>query len=122
MPKGARDAAVWKHDARYLPFHAYRPRGFLMPQRWREVVTDGIEWHVFRLCPVCKGSGSYPPFDPRAYALDPPEAPCHSCNRGVQVERFRTTEELKRFVNALPDTPADGVGQEPLEAAAPAVR
>jgi hypothetical protein len=93
-----------------------------MPQRWREVVTDGIEWHVFRLCPVCKGSGSYPPFDPRTYAIDPPESPCRSCSRGVQVERFRTTEELKSFVSALPDTSPGGLGLEPSERASPAVR
>jgi hypothetical protein len=74
-----------------------------MPQRWREVISDGIEWQVFRVCPICKGSGSYPPPDPRVYAIDPPEAPCPRCSKGIRVERFRTTRDLKRFVNGLPD-------------------
>jgi hypothetical protein len=74
-----------------------------MPQRWREVFSDGIEWQVFRVCPACRGSGSDPPHDPRAYSLDPPEGRCHTCSRGIRVERFKTTEELKKFVNGLSD-------------------
>jgi hypothetical protein len=74
-----------------------------MAQRWREVVTDGIEWQVFRVCPVCKGSGNSPADDPRAYVIDPPEGQCHYCSRGIVVERFKTTQELKRFASALPD-------------------
>jgi hypothetical protein len=73
------------------------------PQRWREVYSDGIEWQVFRVCPICRGSGSYPRSDSQVYLLDPPEGPCRSCNRGIVVERFRTTAELKRFVDELPD-------------------
>lgn len=77
-----------------------------MPQRWREVFSVGIEWQVFRVCPKCKGSGSYPPMDPRAYVIDPPEGLCHSCSRGIRVERFKTTQELKKFVDGLPDDEA----------------
>jgi hypothetical protein len=73
------------------------------PQRWREVYCEGIKWQVFRVCPICNGSGSYPPSDPQAYLLDPPEGPCRGCSRGIVVERFRTTAELKRFVSGLPD-------------------
>jgi hypothetical protein len=81
---------------------SYMPQNYT-PQRWREVYSDGIEWQVFRVCPICKGSGSYPRSDSQVYLLDPPEGPCRSCNRGIVVERFRTTAELKRFVDGLPD-------------------
>jgi hypothetical protein len=82
------------------------PQNFA-PQRWREVYSDGIEWQVFRVCPTCKGSGIYPRSDPRAYLTDPPEGRCEGCHRGIVVERFRSTADLKRYVNGLPDEIAD---------------
>jgi hypothetical protein len=84
-----------------------------MPQRWREVFSDGIEWQLFRVCPVCKGSGTYPRKDARAYSSDPPEGPCRSCSRGIRVERFETSDELKRFVSSLPDEPSDDLSWAP---------
>jgi hypothetical protein len=74
-----------------------------MLQRWREVFSYGIEWQVFRVCPSCKGSGAQAPYSLRGYLNDPPEGRCHACSGGIRLERFKSTRELKKFINSLPD-------------------
>jgi hypothetical protein len=78
-------------------------------RRWSGQVLfeDGVEWKVLRVCPTCWGSAVDPPRKPFEMTAMAPKGACPDCDDGMQVHRFKTTEELTAFVVALKPAPAN---------------
>ena len=79
--------------------------GLMSQRRWSGQVLfeDGVEWRVLRLCPTCWGSAVDPPRKPFEMTASAPIGACPHCTDGMQVQRFKTTAEFKRFASTVPD-------------------
>lgn len=76
-----------------------------MPQRLELLLNPRAAWTLACVCRTCKGTGTAPSSG---------TAPCPVCT-GAKVERFefQSSEELRAFVEPLPDERVTVIGEAP---------